>query len=291
VTLSVATSSPTVTGVSIGAVDPATQSVTLALQGSLPAGGEAKIVAKGVVVGGPGTPGCVIAAPTSACPTAEPDGAPLTFGVTHVDQPGDPDSFGPDCRAGTPVTACATGIHDKQAEPDEVDPVGHNVDAAVGASSTYDLSASMVALAPADSGTVTPGSSVVVRASAFDTGPATGLTGWTLTVVLPKSTQPALPAGHALRSCVKSTSSAGYPTVTCTGKGPLSPGVTSFATDITVPASWPLGTAFTALVFVKPAAGQGAETIPLGVAPTTPTTDAGQTATDNDASLVLRAGP
>ena len=70
--------------------------------------------------------------PGGELPHGEPSGAPLILGVTHIDQTGDPDSFGPGCDAATDVRQCPTGIHDKQVEPDEVDPVGHNVDASVG---------------------------------------------------------------------------------------------------------------------------------------------------------------
>ena len=132
VTLVASASPPSVTGINVSAWDPTSQSVSVAIAGTIPPGGNAVIQARGLVVGGPGTPGCVAGAPTSACPKGEPQGAPLTLAVTALDQAGDPDSFGPDCLRGQPITRCATGIHDKQVEPDEVDPVGHNVDASVG---------------------------------------------------------------------------------------------------------------------------------------------------------------
>ena len=285
VTLTSAATSPSVTGISVGAIDPVTQSVTIDVQGSLPPGGYARITAKGKVVAGPGTPGCVVGAPTSACPVAEPQGGPLTFAVTHIDQAGDPDSFGPDCPVGSFITACATGIHDKQVEPDEIDPVGHNVDARLGVDTAYDLAARLVPLRPA-AGPVAPGEPVVLRAFAVNTGPAVGLPGWRLTVILPTSTQPAVPAKNALRSCAKGTTSAGYPIVTCTGKGPLSPGVASIAMDValTVPAA--ASGQVQAVAFVTPAT-QGPETVPAGVAPTAPTVDADLTPTNNDASTRL----
>jgi len=293
VTLSAVASAPTITGLAVGAIDPTTQSVPITLQGSLPPGGEVKIVAKATVAAGPGTPGCTVSTPTSRCPTAEPQGAPLTFAVTHIDQSGDPDSFGPDCPAGAAITTCATGIHDKQAEPDEIDPVGHNVDPTLGVSSSYDLSARLLALRTSAPGSVAPGSTAVLRAVALDTGPATGLPGWKLTVVLPKSTKPVLPAKHALRTCSKGTTSAGFPMVTCTGKGPLGPGVASFAMDVslTIPVSWKAGARLNAIAYVTPDSAQGAETNPAGAAPTAPTVDADQTASNNDASLVLPVRP
>jgi hypothetical protein len=208
-------------------------------------------------------------------------------GVTHLDQGGDPDSFGPDCPPGQSVALCATGIHDKQVEPDEVDPVGHNVDASVGTSSTYDLSARLFALRPAGPGS--PGSAIAWRAVAFNTGPATVGPGWTLTAILPKATAPVAPSANALLSCSNGTTSAGYPYVRCTGKGPLSPGVSSLAVDVnaTVPADAAPGSALTALAYVAPPAGQGSETNPLGTAPDRPDIDVTQTSTDNDASATI----
>jgi hypothetical protein len=184
------------------------------------------------------------------------------------------------------VTTCPTGIHDKQVEPDEVDPVGHNVDAALGVDPAYDLAARLAVLQPPDESAVAPGTAVVLRASAANTGPATGLPGWRLTVVLPADSHPVVPRKHALRTCTSGSSSAGYPTVTCTGTGPLSPGVTSIAMDVTL--SVPTGSApLRAIAYVTPVTGQGAETVPAGPVPSQPSVDAGSTPTDNDASVVL----
>lgn len=288
VTLVAPATSPSVTGISVGPIDPVTQSVAVTVNGSLPPGGYIVIYAKGKVVAGPGTAGCVVGAPTTSCPLQEPQGAPLTFAVTHVDQPGDPDSFGPDCPTVAAITTCATGIHDKQVEPDEVDPVGHNVAASLGVNSAYDLSAQLLALSPRSPSAVRPGGSVVLRAVAFNTGPATGLPGWKLTMILPKSSNPVVPRANALRSCAKTTNAAGYPVVTCTGKGPNSPGVASVATDVVL--TEPSGTAggtLRAVAFVTPPATQGSETIPAGIAPTSPSTDTAQTATNNDASVAV----
>jgi hypothetical protein len=282
VTLDTATASAGITAVNVSAVDPQTQSVVIDLVGQLPPGGQVVVSANGVVVGGPGTPGCVVANPTSACPKGEPQGAPLTLRVTHIDQSGDPDSFGPDCPAQRVTTDCATGIHDKQVEPDEVDPVGHNVAASLGGAGSYNLSAELWVLNPPSPGSAAPGSTVVWRASVFNDGPATGLPGWKVTLVLPQGFKAAAPAANAVRSCVKGTTSQGFPSVTCTGKGPLSPGVRSFAIDVSTTAPASTGVQ-RALAYVTPAASQGAETKPLGSAPTSPQ-DADSTATDNDAS-------
>jgi hypothetical protein len=207
--------------------------------------------------------------------------------VTHIDQTGDPDSFGPDCPPDQPVALCATGIHDKQVEPDQVDPVGHNVDATVGTSATYNLTARLFALRPA--GPTAPGGKVAWRAVAFNDGPATVGPGWTLTAILPMSSAPVVPAANAIVSCAKGTTSAGYPYVRCTGKGPLSPGVSSVAVDVnaTTPATAPPGSALTALAYVAPPSGQGPETNPLGVAATDPNVDVARTPTDNDASATI----
>lgn len=284
VTLATATSSPGITGLSVSPIDQATQSVTVTLAGTLPPGGAALISTNGIVIGGPGTPGCVVGAVTSACPKGEPQGAPLTLRVTHIDQDGDPDSFGPDCPPTRAPTDCATGIHDKQVEPDEVDPVGHNVAASLGGATSYNLTAELWRLSPAAG--APPGSPVVWRASVFNDGPETGLVGWRLTLVLPKGFVITNPAANAVRSCAKGTTSAGYPQVTCTGKGPLSPGVRSFAIDVTTTAPGATGPV-QAVAYATPAPGQHAETNPLGTAPTTPVLDVTQTTTDNDAAAAL----
>jgi hypothetical protein len=282
VTLATATSSPGITGISVSDIDPATQSVSIELHGQLSSGAAALISAAGVVVGGPGTPGCVVGKTTSACPKGEPQGAPLTLRITHIDQSGDPDSFGPDCPPQRPATDCATGIHDKQAEPDEVDPVGHNVAADLGGAGSYNLSAELWAFSPLPPRAAAPKSTVVWRASVFNDGPATGVSGWTLTLILPKGFKIAKPAPNAVRKCAKKTVQ-GFPALTCTGKGPLSPGVRSFAVDVSSTAGSATGSQ-RALVYVAPASGQSAETIPLGTPPGNPSQDASATATDNDAS-------
>jgi hypothetical protein len=284
-----ATSSPDITAIMVSPIDSATQSVAITLAGALPPGAGALISTDGVVVGGPGTPGCVVGAVTSACPKGEPQGAPLTLRVTHMEQAGDPDSFGPDCTPERATTSCSTGIHDKQVEPDEVDPVGHNVVASAGGATSYNLRSELWVLSPRPPTAAAPGSTVVWRALAFNDGPETALPGWKLTLILPNGFTTIVPTANAVRSCAKGTTSSGYPSVTCTGKGPLSPGVASFAVDVrsTAPATV---TAQRALVFVAPLGSQHAETVPLGAAPTSPA-DAAQTPTDNDSAAIVQLAP
>jgi hypothetical protein len=291
VLLNVPATSPGVTGMTAGPVD-AQSRIPMVFTGTLVPGGLARVTANVIVGATNGTPGCVRGQPTASCPVGESQGAPLKLAITHIDQSGDPDSFGPGCDAATDVRLCPTGIHDKQVEPDEVDPVGYNVDESVGGDTTYNLSSRIDLLSPVPSGGWQPGSPVTWRLSAFSDGPAAGNAGWTLTLLLPKSTAPTVPTNNATRKCVKGTSSAGFPFVRCTGKGPLSPGVTSIAVDVAarIPTTTPLGTVLDVAAYVQPVAGQGPETNPLGTPPAIPTVDAGDTSTDNDASAALTVG-
>jgi SdrD B-like domain len=279
-------SSPGVTGMSAGPVDTDSH-IPMTFSGTLVPGGLVRVTASVIAGNTVGTPGCVRGHPTASCPTAEPQGASLIFGVTHIDQSGDPDSFGPGCDAATDVRQCATGIHDKQVEPDEVDPVGHNVDATFGTDSTYNLRSRVDLLSPAPPGGWLAGSQLTWRLSAFNVGPAPGTTGWTLTLLLPKNSSPSVPTNNAMRKCVKGTTSAGFPFVRCTGKGPLSPGVTSIAVDVNAVIPTAAGTEFGVAAYVQPVAGQGPETNPLGTPPVSPAFTAADTATDNDASAAI----
>ena len=54
----------------------------------------------------------------------------LILSHSHIDQTGDPDS--PFCASTSSPQYCATGIHDKRYNPDEVDVAGHNVDVSLG---------------------------------------------------------------------------------------------------------------------------------------------------------------
>ena len=256
----------------------------LELQGTLVPGGVARITVRLVAGGTSGTPGCVRGAPTRACPLVEPQGAALVLGVTGVDQEGDPDSFRAGCDAAEDVRRCPTGLHDKQAEPDEVDPVGHNVDASLGTSTRYDLKADARLLATSAKGGSAPGDAVTWRVSARNTGPGLAERGWQLTLLLPEGSAVRAADLGALRSCGQGETSEGTPFVRCTGRGPLSPGVTSQAMDVvsTVPDGAAPGTRLEVLGYVEPAEGGPAETVPLGLAPLTTLLDTDLTPTDND---------
>jgi SdrD B-like domain len=291
VLLNVPATSPGVTGMTAGPVDAGSR-IPLVFSGTLVPGGLARVTASVIVGATNGSPGCVRGRPTASCPIGESQGAPLKLAVTHIDQSGDPDSFGPGCDAATDVRQCPTGIHDKQVEPDEVDPVGYNVDESVGSDPTYNLSGRLDLLSPVPPGGWAPGSPVTWRLSAFSNGPAAGNTGWSLTLVLPKSSAPTVPTNNATRKCVKGTSSAGFPFVRCTGKGPLSPGVTSIAVDVgaLIPVLTPHGSELDVAAYVSPVATQGLETNPLGPPPAAPTVKAADTSTDNDASAAITVG-
>jgi hypothetical protein len=131
------------------------------------------------------------------------------------------------------------------------------------------------------------------RLSAFNVGPAVGASGWTLTLLLPKNSAPTVPTSNALLKCVGGTTSGGFPLVRCTGKGPLSPGVTSMAVDVVahVPAATPPSAELDVAAYVQPVASQGPETSPLGTPPVSPAFDAGNTATDNDYSASITMQP
>ena len=262
----------------------------LELEGTLVPGGLARVTVRLVAGGTVGTPGCVRGAPTSTCPVVEPQGAPLVLGVAEVDQEGDPDSFRPGCDAGEDVRRCPTGLHDKQAEPDEVDPVGHNVDASVGSSTRYDLKVDARLLSTSARGGSAPGETVTWQLSARNTGPAVALRGWQLTLLLPEGSAARVTDSGALRRCTEGTTSAGAPYVRCTGQGPLSPGVASQAMDVvsTVPAGSEPGSRLAVLAYVEPAEDQPEETLPLGLPPLTALVDSDLTLTDNDDGAAVK---
>ena len=263
----------------------ATGLVTITFAGSLAPAGAIMIAVKGKTQAGPGTPGCVPGAVvTATCVQAEPQARAWLFAVSHIDQPGDPDSTF--CAYGDP-TYCPTGLHDKRRNPDEVDPVGHNVVASLGGTTAIDLQTFYELVAPA--GPVHPGDTLSLRAWAaneLDGQPANEVDpGATVKLYLPSGTTVALPPKHALLSCVSATQS-GAVVVTCTNKGPLSPGVSgvAFNVGVTVPASWPTGTPFhTVACGAPPAAQASAERVPAGHCGLG-TVPAG-TATNNDAAL------
>lgn len=153
-TLDTTSTSDGITGVAVAA-DPANpRQRVVTLQGTLRAGGSAR-VAIGVTVGpaargsGAGVPGCRPGGGSVApCSDREPQGRALVFGVTAVDQPGDPDSLF--CAARSRLELCSTGVHDKRIEPDEIDPVGHNLPASYGVTAGFDAALRLSQRAPAE---------------------------------------------------------------------------------------------------------------------------------------------
>ncbi len=240
----------------------------LSFAGSLAPGAGVRVLINGKTVSGPGTPGCTTTK-TSAltCPTAEPQGRGWLLGVSHIDQTGDPDSTF--CAAGD-MTLCPTGLHDKRHTPDEVDPAGHNVDAALTGTSAYDLAAHVEKLSddtvrawvsnPSDDGAA-PIKSVVK-------------------IWLPAGTSVvAVPAKHTLLTCDAGKVSGSAVVVTCTLGGPVGPTISSPAIDITLGAA-----PARVVVCATPPSGAAAETIPAATGCGL-TTDAETTATDNDATF------
>ena len=136
----------------------------------------------------------------------------------------------------------------------------------------------------AGSGSSAPGDPATWRVSARNTGPAVAGRGWTLTLLLPAGSRLADVGSTPLRRCTTGTTADGAPYAQCTGRGPLSPGVTSFALDVvsTVPSAAAPGTRTSVVAWVAPAAGAPPETVPLGTPPTTATVDTDATSTDND---------
>jgi hypothetical protein len=114
-----------------------TREVELSFAGSLMPGGVIRLSVTGTVQEGPGTPGCTTdATPGPTCSTAAPQGRTLLLGVSHIAERGDPDS---DFCARGDLRQCATALHDKRREPDEVDPAGHNVAANLGGTTDFNL--------------------------------------------------------------------------------------------------------------------------------------------------------
>jgi hypothetical protein len=286
------TSTATAPGITGYTSDPATftcatRSVRLSFAGSLVGAGAIRIRINAVTKAGPGSPGCDPAAPTSQCTSAEPMGAGWLFAVDHIDQTGDPDSTF--CAAGDP-RRCPTGVHDKRRNPDEVDPVGHNVSSALGTQSSMDLEAYAAVLAapsPALRSTT-----VTIRAWAANQTDGqlatTILVGSTVTVYLPAGTGLGPLPSHALYKCSAGTGS-GPVIVSCRYLGPLVAGLSGPALDIpaTIPASWAAGTPFKVVICAAVPSGQpGTERIPAGSACGF-TTNPSATTTNNDAGVSI----
>lgn len=279
-----AATSPALTAMTAPAYSCATRTVTLALSGTLTPGGGARIAVDATTRAGPGTPGCRLGRVNPrTCTVAEPQGRGWLFAVTHIDQRSDPDSTF--CLP-VPASACPTGVHDKRRAPDEADPVGHNVDAALGGSTAYNLQAHLAVIG----GTVRRGGLLSLRAWAGNAGTRVANQappGSTVVLYLPTGSRVlAVPFRHFLLTC---TTGAG-PRVTCQYRGPLSPGLAAVAIDVTValPTGWPAGKPYRPVVCAAPPAGAAAETVPGG--PCGAGTDAARTAGDNDADLALTLG-
>jgi SdrD B-like domain len=245
----------------------ATRYLELSFAGDLVPAGGVRVAITGSTATGPGTPGCTLKKTNAKlCPTAEPQGRGWLIGVSHIDQSGDPDST---FCAGGDMTLCPIGLHDKRRAPDEIDPAGHNVDAALGGSTAYDLAAHAQM---ADATTV--------RAWASNSGPNTSGTKVTVKIWLPAGTAVlGVPAKHTLISCDNGKTSGSAVVVTCVLGGPIAPTLSSPASDIT------LGTApARVVVCVAPPSGAPAETVPASSGCDLDTTSA-ETTTNNDATL------
>jgi hypothetical protein len=248
--------------------DCSTRYLDLSLAGALAPAADVRIRISGRTASGPGTPGCAVTKPNkSRCPSEEPQGRGWLFGVGHIDQYGDPDSTF--CADGD-MTLCPLGLHDKRRAPDEIDPAGHNVDAALGGSTSYDLSARVQLL---DMSTV--------RAWLGNVGPTASPQQVQVKIWLPAGTAVlTVPPKHNLITCDNGQASSGAVVVTCTLGGPVGPTLSSPAIDLT------LG-ALPTRVVVCAATPSGApiEAVPAG-AGCGFTTDATATPTNNDTTLV-----
>jgi hypothetical protein len=256
----------------------ATRYVTLAFGGVLAPAAGVRVSIGGRVAGGPGTPGCTVREPAGTCPRSEPQGRGWLFGVSHIDQDGDPDSEF--CAAGD-MSTCPIGLHDKRRAPDEIDPAGHNVDAALGGSRSYDLVARATGW-PSD------GAAITLRAWTTNPGPNASPSKVTVKAWFPAGTQVLrVPPPHVLIRCDRGATEPAGVVVTCVLGAPVAPGLGSPAADITVMP--PVGRSdVTARVCVAPPAGAAPESVRAAVRcdeNTSPTA----TATNNDARADLRA--
>lgn len=248
-----------------------TRYLDLSFGGMLVPAGGVRVLIHGETSAGPGTPGCTVKTTnTKLCPADEPQGRGWLFGISHIDQNGDPDSTF--CAAGD-MTRCPISLHDKRRAPDEIDPAGHNVDASLGGTTASDLRAYAEML-----------DSTTVRAWAANdvAGALVNASGEKATVKVwlrAGTTVVTVPAKHNLISCDTGKPSGGAIVVTCVLGGPVAPTISSPAVDITLAA--PPGRV---VVCVAPASGAAAETVPAG-AGCGLDTDADTTATDNDATL------
>lgn len=289
-----------------------TRVVELSFPGTLVPAGVIRLSVKSTVTAGPGTPGCTLTAPPAAtCSAAAPQGRTLMLGVSHIAQRGDPDSTF--CARGD-LRGCPTGVHDKRREPDEVDPAGHNVDAAFGGTDAFNLRMDYARAGRLDPLTH-PGEEITVRGwvrnqIGADEPTNQAHAGATVRFFFPAGTEvTGLPAPHALRTCAEDPpppppgrdavtlggqpATPPGPVVTCVYRGPLAPHVASIALDIVVrvPADWPVGRPYRTVACTAPVAGQAGEQIPTASQPCDLRTVPLFTPTDNDDSLLLLVVP
>lgn len=261
------------TGLGAATVTPASPTCSdryldISLAGTLVPAGGVRLDVGGRTESGPGTPGCTMTNPDpDLCPTSEPQSRGWLFGISHIDQTGDPDSTF--CAAGD-MTQCPIGLHDKRRAPDEIDPAGHTVDAALGGPDTYTLHPHVVALGGA--ATASAGSPVSLRAWVSNqvAGGVTNASpsGVRIEVWLPAgSVVDSVPAPHKLIQCDKGKASGAGLLLTCTLGAPVAAYISSYAMDVTVtvPPGWSAATPFTAVACVRaPRGGPYVETGPTG---------------------------
>lgn len=268
---------PGIAGVRVTPFSCVSREVGVEFPGTLVPAGAARVLLGGRTVAGPGTPGCHLGAiDRRTCSIAEPQGRGWIFGITHIDQAGDPDSVFCDLhRPGN----CPTGVHDKRRAPDEIDPAGHNVDAALGGSAAGNIKAHIQLLG----GTARRDSTVGLRIWLSDTGPGVANQippGATMVLHLPAgSSVRSVPPSHYLAYC--GVGGHARPRVTCHYRGPLSPGVAAIAADVYVQV--PSVRSYHPYLCAFPPAGV-TETVPAQ------TCDGRKTTSDNDADLHLTLG-
>lgn len=273
-----------------------TRYVDVSFAGSLVPAAGVRVSVAGETRSGPGTPGCRPEdIDTSLCPIDEPQSRGWLFGISHIDQTGDPDSTF--CAAGD-MTTCPIGLHDKRRAPDEIDPAGHTVNAALGGTTAYDLHAHVRALGPGGAGptTATAGADVTLRAWVTNRV-ASGATNASPEHVLVKVYLPAgvtivgVPPRHRLLGCDQGVRSANATVITCDLGGPVAPTLSSPAIDVTVtvPATWAPTTPFRAVVCAVPPAGD----TEAGPAATScgASTDVDGTSSNNDADHAWTISP
>jgi hypothetical protein len=270
--------------------------VELSFPGTLVPAGAIRLSVQGTVRSGPGTPGCTLDAPPApTCSAQAPQGRTLIIGVSHIAEHGDPDSGF--CARGD-LRGCATALHDKRREPDEVDPAGHNIDAALGGTTDFNLRMAYDRVDQHGLGAlvVRAGEEITVRGWVRNeiAGEPTNQAhpGASVRFAFPAGTGVTLPAPHALRDCAL-VPGPDAETVTCVFNSPLAPHVSSLGLDmiVRVPADWPVGRPYHTVACAAPVAGQSGERVPPVEQPCGLATLALATPTDNDAGLLMLVLP